>query len=364
MKHLDLFSGIGGFALAAKWSGIETVAFCEIEEFPTKVLNKNFPSIPVHKDIFNLNGEDYAGIDIITGGFPCQPFSVAGNQGGEEDNRHLWPQMLRIITQARPAWVVAENVAGIIPMALDTVQADLENKGYSTRSVIIPACSKNAPHRRDRVWIIANNRGERGERSIINQVQGKRKVQGGKNGGGTKSIGELSTIHSPRLCGAGDGIPKALDIGGLIRYIKKNDITEKTDGQKNKSDVEKKSTESSTCYQLRILRKYIESTKASRRLGEAGMGADTLSKVPCEHGLYAREVGGRQKKEAEMCDMQGNVPSEGQPFAQDMRCSLPLCIRTAERYVAMGQRSDRLKSIGNAIVPQVAYEILQAIKVI
>jgi len=211
MKHLDLFSGIGGFALAARWAGIETVAFCEIDEFPRKVLNKNFPKIPIHKDTNDLNGEDYAGIDIITGGFPCQPFSVAGLQGGEEDDRYLWPQMLRVIAQARPAWVVAENVAGIIPMALDTVQADLENEGYSTRSLIIPACAKNAPHRRDRVWIIANNRSERRERGIENKVQGERKIQGCKNGGGIESINELSTIHTPRLCGAGDGIPDRLD---------------------------------------------------------------------------------------------------------------------------------------------------------
>lgn len=211
MRHLDLFSGIGGFALAAQWAGIETVAFCEIEEFPRKVLKKNFPGIHIHNDIFDLNGKYYEGIDIITGGFPCQPFSVAGNQGGEEDDRYLWPEMLRIITQARPTWVVAENVTGIIPMALDTVQTDLENKGYTTRSIIIPACSKNAPHRRDRVWIIANNRGERMERIVTHKIQGKPEIQGGKNGGGSSSIAEMSGIHSPRLCRASDGIPNRMD---------------------------------------------------------------------------------------------------------------------------------------------------------
>lgn len=157
MRHLDLFSGIGGFALAAQWAGIETVGFCEIEEFPRKVLAKNFPGIKIHKDIKALNGEEYKNIDLITGGFPCQPFSVAGKQGGTEDDRYLWPEMFRIIKQARPAWVVAENVPGIIQMALDKVLFDLESENYTARTLILPACAVNAPHRRDRVWFIAHD---------------------------------------------------------------------------------------------------------------------------------------------------------------------------------------------------------------
>jgi len=156
MKHLDLFSGIGGFALAAKWAGIETVGFCEIEEFPRKVLEKNFPGVPIHHDIRELNGEEYEGIDIVTGGYPCQPFSVAGKRKGEKDDRHLWPEMLRVITQARPTWVVCENVSGHITMGLDTVLTDLEKEGYSARAVVIPACAVNAEHQRNRVWIIGN----------------------------------------------------------------------------------------------------------------------------------------------------------------------------------------------------------------
>jgi len=161
MKHLDLFSGIGGFALAARWAGIETVAFCEIEEFPRKVLQKNFPGVPIHRDIRELDGSEYEGIDIITGGYPCQPFSEAGKRKGKEDDRHLWPEMLRIIKQARPAWVIAENVAGHITLGLDSVLHDLEGEGYATRAVVLPACSVDSPHRRDRVWILANAKGQR-----------------------------------------------------------------------------------------------------------------------------------------------------------------------------------------------------------
>lgn len=154
MKHLDLFSGIGGFALAAQWAGIETVAFCEIDKFCHKVLQKNFPRVPIHDDIRTLNGADYAGIDIITGGYPCQPFSTAGKRKGADDPRHLWPEMFRIIRQARPAWVVCENVAGHISMGLDAVLFDMESIGYAGQSIVIPACAKDAPHERKRIWII------------------------------------------------------------------------------------------------------------------------------------------------------------------------------------------------------------------
>ena len=119
LKHLDLFSGIGGFALAAQWAGIETVAFCEIDDFACKVLNKNFPCIPVHRDIRELDGSLYAGIDLITGGYPCQPFSTAGKRKGADDPRHLWPEMFRVIKQSRPSWIVCENVEEELPRFLE-----------------------------------------------------------------------------------------------------------------------------------------------------------------------------------------------------------------------------------------------------
>lgn len=155
MKHLDLFSGIGGFALAARWAEIETVAFCEIDEKCYKVLNKNFPNIPVYKDINFLNGEDFAGIDIITGGYPCQPFSVAGVQNASEDARHLWPQMFRIIAQAKPTWAICENVYGHIGLGLDGVLHNLESIGYACQSFVIPALATGANHNRERVFIVA-----------------------------------------------------------------------------------------------------------------------------------------------------------------------------------------------------------------
>ena len=156
MRLLDLFSGIGGFSYAAEKlvGGYKTVAFCEMDEFCQKVLQKHWPDIPIYDDVRTLDATRLGRIDIVTGGYPCQPFSQAGKRQGEKDERHLWPEMLRIIKSCKPRYVVAENVAGHVNMGLDQVLTDLENQGYTTRPIIIPACAKNAPHRRDRVWII------------------------------------------------------------------------------------------------------------------------------------------------------------------------------------------------------------------
>ena len=163
MKHLDLFSGIGGFALAARWAGIETVGFCEKDAFCGRVLRKHWPDIPLYKNISELNDErlkrDGIKADIITGGFPCQPFSVAGKQRGEKDDRHLWPEMFRVVREHRPDWVVGENVTGFISMGIDQATSDLESGGYECRTFIIPAVAVDAPHKRERVWIVANRKG-------------------------------------------------------------------------------------------------------------------------------------------------------------------------------------------------------------
>jgi len=153
----SLFAGIGGFDLAARWAGIETVWQVEKYEWCQRVLAKNFPEATRYGDIRNVGAYNLERVDIISGGFPCQPFSVAGERKGTEDDRYLWPEMLRVIREIQPRWVIGENVAGIINMALDQVLTDLENEGYTCEAYIIPACAVNAPHRRDRVWIIAHS---------------------------------------------------------------------------------------------------------------------------------------------------------------------------------------------------------------
>ncbi len=160
MKHIGLFEGIGGFSLAARWAGWETVAWCEIDPFCQKVLSFHFPEAQQHGDIKTTDFSIYRGkCDIITGGFPCQPYSAAGKRLGKDDDRHLWPEMLRAIREIQPTWIVGENVRGLTNwnggVVFDEVQAGLEAIGYEVQSFILPACAVNAPHRRDRVWIVA-----------------------------------------------------------------------------------------------------------------------------------------------------------------------------------------------------------------
>ena len=219
MDLLSLFSGIGGFSLAWKWCGGKTIQFVEIDPFCQKVLAKHFPGVPIHDDIKTFTyaaqqndggytgrtesrqesklgggfeqdtsahaktikdderkrgcldeteesgkgGDNAVGFGnqsspfILTGGFPCQPFSCAGKRRGKADDRYLWPEMLRVVSEAKPTWVIGENVAGFINMGLDDCISDLEGEGYEVQPFIIPACAVNAPHRRDRVWIVAHN---------------------------------------------------------------------------------------------------------------------------------------------------------------------------------------------------------------
>ena len=167
MKVLDLFSGIGGFSYGLEKLGFKTVAFCEIDKFCKLLLQKHWKKVKIYDDVKEITKQrlETDGVelpDVITGGFPCQPFSVAGKQRGTDDNRHLWPQMFRIIRELAPRWVVGENVRGLVNiqdgMVFETVCTDLEGEGYEVRAFNIPAAGVGAPHRRERIWIIANKK--------------------------------------------------------------------------------------------------------------------------------------------------------------------------------------------------------------
>jgi DNA (cytosine-5)-methyltransferase 1 len=180
MRHGSLFSGIGGFDLAAEWMGWENVFHCEWNEFGRKILNHHFPEADSFEDITKTDFRKYEGtIDIISGGFPCQPFSLAGKRKGTDDERYLWHEMLRAIQEIKPKFVIAENVYGIVNidggMVFEQVCLDLENEGYEVQPFVIPACAKDAPHRRDRVWFVAYSECNG---SIWSKSKGTRRMDG------------------------------------------------------------------------------------------------------------------------------------------------------------------------------------------
>jgi DNA-cytosine methyltransferase len=232
LRTLDLFSGIGGFSLGLDSTGyFETVAFCEIEEFPCKVLNKHWPDVPIYNDVRELSYEKLQadglisrrrGIDVICGGYPCQPFSVAGRQKGEEDPRHLWPEYFRLIKELRPSYVIGENVGGHIRLGLDSVLEDLDSENYTVRCFSVEAASLGAPHRRERIFWIAvsdaqfkglegrsrDNRG--GGREVLSGIEHdghsvRRQVRrtGGKDGGAAAD--DVSDTQSQRRGGRNRG---------------------------------------------------------------------------------------------------------------------------------------------------------------
>jgi DNA (cytosine-5)-methyltransferase 1 len=164
MRHVDLCSGIGGFALGFEWAELSRpVLFCDIEPWSRQVLAKHWPNVPIAQDVKELANDPDRNVpdcDILTAGYPCQPFSLAGKRLGSADtDRHIWPYILRIVASKRPSWCVFENVYGHLTLGLDQVLLDLEAEGYATRPFIVPACGVDAPHKRDRIWIIAKNMG-------------------------------------------------------------------------------------------------------------------------------------------------------------------------------------------------------------
>lgn len=302
MKMLDLFAGIGGFSLAGHWLGWETVGFVEWDKYNQKVLTKNFPGIPIHSDITDYHGTLYAA-DIITGGFPCQPFSTAGKREGTNDSRYLWPEMLRIVREVQPVAVVGENVAGIYSMdngrVFEQVCTDLENEGYSVQPVCIPACATGAPHRRDRWWFVAYSPEKDAAR--IEREQSKRQVP--ESGGSAESIAVAHATGKQKHATAEGGFQS--EFGGS--------------GCGTAADPRKTGLE----------RGELHGAPDTGNAWKQALG----SAAELHQGGYSwLQVATR------LCRMDDGLPA------------------WVDRH-----RANRLKSLGNSIQPQVSYEILSAI---
>lgn len=235
MRVLDLFSGIGGFGLAARWMGWKTVQFVEIDLFCQAVLRNNFNDVPIHGDIKTFDGKQFRGtVDLITGGFPCQKFSLAGM--GEAD-LSLWFEMFRVCSEVRPSFIVVENVYGLLVrkngLVFERVCSDLESEGYQVQPFIIPACATNAPHRRDRIWFLAYS-GSMGRSNLSNEFNSFTETFAIPEGTGSnreqqhQETNELDSLGSPFLrfeqrfgepaiLGVDDGLPKRLDAANRLK---------------------------------------------------------------------------------------------------------------------------------------------------
>jgi DNA (cytosine-5)-methyltransferase 1 len=320
MKHIGLFEGIGGFSLAARWAGWETVAWCEWNEFGQRVLRHHFPEAKGYGDITQTNFTQYADtIDIVTGGFPCQPYSLAGKRKGKDDNRHLWPEMLRAIREIRPRWVVGENVLGLVNwnggLVFHEVQTDLEAAGYEVWPYVLPACAVNAPHRRDRVWFVAyseNFNAARGGKTKHSKRQGNTEI-GRELWDKSFSNGEVTNATNTNCNGL---------------------------NQRNNNDEEQPGK---------------GGFNALNDFNEATMHTNSTSK-PGEHIGQTREGKFNGPDSGDGFDNFQNFPTQSPVCGGDDGLPTRLDGITFPKW-----RNESIKAYGNAIVPQVAYELFKVI---
>ena len=362
LTHLSLFSGIGGLDLAAEWAGIKTIGQCEWADYPTKVLEKHWPDVPRWKDIRTLTKESFyertgrRTADIISGGFPCQPFSVAGKRRGKEDDRYLWPEMVRVIKELRPAWVVGENVAGIVRMELPGILSELEACGYRTRTFLVPACAVKARHIRYRVAIVAHTTCEQNRREEQQEFQ-SRTGAGGEDVQHTYSAGcqEQHAAAEPDKKGFSCGGCNAGNVcnaagQGLPDGAGKPLAGQKKEQKPERSDIHVSDTDNG-CRDVRWDRKFptVEtSERAERNIG---------GRNP-EH-----EPGERRSTESLLGGMAYGLPG-GLDGDLDFLINHYWDVEPDIPRLASGveHRADRLKSLGNAVVPQQFYPFFRHIR--
>jgi len=413
LKVLDLFSGIGGFSLGLHSTGIfETTKFVEFDSFCQKVLNKNFPNIPIEGDIRNVKGQEFEA-DVITGGFPCQPFSVAGKQKGTNDNRYLWPEMFRLIKEIKPEFVIGENVQGLINlqngMVLRQVQDQLEGEGFEVQCFLIPASGIGAWHQRNRVWIVGHSKhngllaaekrcrdqeinggsqegqnqtielertsGSRNDEVISNTE--RKRLEGlseqsttiGRQNQGTQSGSTDSSRQSKENVSNTDtrlGIGENQEIQTRGNPV---DISSSTRTQTNVSNTQsigtgecrdtnqKEGSKGCSSTQSNGQRSNVSNTISELRDGCSSTTRDSGEEfigLECSEGWHWNEVRGQ----TERCSEQGQSTHRTWWQIESDLCGIPHGISR----VVDKNRSNRIKSLGNAIVPQIARIFGLAIK--
>ena len=363
---LDLFAGIGGFSLAGHWAGWQTAAFVEWDKFCQKVLAKNFPNVPIYGDIkdfhYEQEREKIGPIDLVCGGFPCQPFSHAGKRNGTADNRYLWPEMLQVIGEVKPAWVVGENVAGLLSMdggaVFESVCASLEAEGYAVEAFVLPAISRGAPHRRDRVWIVAyspqrTDRGRTGQISSQNGRQERDNISTDQVHGFTADASSSRTWLQNRES----------ESGGQRRESGKNSQSQMVrpgNGEVNAERIEScdRNLTNSTSQGLQE-----RGQSGIRELQEErGEGVHHRSELKDSQSISNPHKQGLAEREGERSyDAEEQSPPFGTDWSEHWNeAATRLCGMDARLSRGL-DRNKRLKALGNAIVPQIAFEIFKAI---
>jgi DNA (cytosine-5)-methyltransferase 1 len=315
LKILDLFSGIGGFSLGLEATGhFETAAFCEIDPYCKQVLKKHWPDVPIFDDIRQLKGTDIGTIDIITGGYPCQPFSVAGKQKAEQDPRHLWPEYFRLIQELRPTWVIGENVSGHIKLGLDSVLEDLASEGYSTRTFSISASSIGANHKRERIWTVAYSNDSRDRTSQHETNSNREKINEGWQ--------EQSFSEPSRQSEDVENSRRTLWQRGQFSKENEDEI-----GKENANQFERSSSTSKID---------VANTDSKRLQRQRESSSQFNKKFTTSKSSEERQKG------------LGGKWWESEPRVGRVAHGIP-------------KRVDRLKTLGNAVVPHIPYYIGQAI---